>query len=81
MARIAGVDIPRDKRVDVSLRISIGIGRPTSKKICDSRRRLHGDQGARPDRRRGQPDPRAHRQELHLVEGELRKQVARTSSA
>ena len=36
MARIAGVDIPRDKRVDVSLSYIYGIGRPTSHKICSA---------------------------------------------
>ena len=34
MARISGVDIPRDKRVDVSLSYIYGIGRPTARKIC-----------------------------------------------
>ncbi|MES9681537.1 MULTISPECIES: 30S ribosomal protein S13 [Bacillaceae] len=33
MARIAGVDIPRDKRVVVSLTYVYGIGRATSEKI------------------------------------------------
>ncbi|MBI2761466.1 MAG: 30S ribosomal protein S13 [Chloroflexi bacterium] len=33
MARIAGVDIPRDKRVDVSLRYIYGIGPTNSTKI------------------------------------------------
>jgi small subunit ribosomal protein S13 len=33
MARIAGVDIPRDKRVEVSLTYIYGIGRPTAKEI------------------------------------------------
>ncbi|TYR78545.1 30S ribosomal protein S13 [Priestia megaterium] len=33
MARIAGVDIPRDKRVVISLTYIFGIGRPTSEKI------------------------------------------------
>lgn len=33
MARIAGVDIPRDKRVVVSLTYIYGIGRTTSEKI------------------------------------------------
>lgn len=34
MARIAGVDIPRDKRVDVSLRYIYGIGPTLARKIC-----------------------------------------------
>ena len=33
MARIAGVDLPRDKRVEVSLTYIYGIGRPSSKQI------------------------------------------------
>ncbi|MDO9591679.1 MAG: 30S ribosomal protein S13 [Firmicutes bacterium HGW-Firmicutes-10] len=33
MARIAGVDIPRDKRVVVSLTYIFGIGRPISEKV------------------------------------------------
>ena len=34
MARIAGIDIPRDKRVVVSLTYIYGIGPTTAKKIC-----------------------------------------------
>ena len=34
MARIAGVDIPRDKRVDVSLRYIYGIGPTAARTIC-----------------------------------------------
>ncbi|OMP67923.1 30S ribosomal protein S13 [Domibacillus epiphyticus] len=33
MARVAGVDIPRDKRVVISLTYIFGIGRPTAEKI------------------------------------------------
>src|SRR5919198_76099 len=33
MARIAGVDIPREKRVEVALTYIFGIGLPTSQKI------------------------------------------------
>lgn len=33
MARIAGVDLPRDKRVEVALTYIYGIGRPTSNAI------------------------------------------------
>lgn len=35
MARISGVDIPRDKRLEISLTYIFGIGRPTSQQICD----------------------------------------------
>jgi small subunit ribosomal protein S13 len=33
MARIAGVDLPRDKRVEISLTYIFGIGRSTSREI------------------------------------------------
>ena len=33
MARIAGVDLPRDKRVEIGLTYVYGIGRSTAKKI------------------------------------------------
>ena len=36
MARIAGVDIPRDKRVVISLTYIFGIGNTTSEKILES---------------------------------------------
>lgn len=35
MARIAGVDIPRNKRVEVSLTYIYGIGLPTSQKLLE----------------------------------------------
>ncbi len=34
MARIAGVDIPREKRLEISLTYIFGIGRTTAKQIC-----------------------------------------------
>jgi small subunit ribosomal protein S13 len=36
MARIAGVDIPRDKRTDVSLTYIYGIGPTLSQQVCES---------------------------------------------
>src|SRR5919198_336670 len=36
MARIAGVDIPREKRVDISLRYIFGIGPTTARKIRET---------------------------------------------
>jgi small subunit ribosomal protein S13 len=33
LARIAGVDLPRDKRVEISLTYIFGIGRPSARKI------------------------------------------------
>jgi small subunit ribosomal protein S13 len=34
MARIAGVDIPREKRLEIALTYIFGIGRTTAQKIC-----------------------------------------------
>jgi small subunit ribosomal protein S13 len=36
MARIAGVDIPREKRLEISLTYIFGIGRNTAKLVCDA---------------------------------------------
>src|SRR6266540_242085 len=74
MARIAGVDIPRDKRVEVSLSYIFGIGRPTAHKICAAAnvpletkvRDLTDDEVAR---------IREYIDKNHTVEGELRKEV------
>ena len=36
MARISGVDIPREKRLEISLTYIFGVGRTTAQKACDS---------------------------------------------
>jgi len=74
LARIAGVDIPREKRAEVSLSYIFGIGRPTAQKICSAAnvpietkvRDLTDDEVAR---------IREYIDKNHTVEGELRKQV------
>ena len=74
MARIAGVDIPRDKRVVVSLTYIYGIGRVTSNKICEATgisadirvKDLTDDQVAK---------LRNYIEHNLIVEGELRKKV------
>ena len=38
MARISGVDLPRDKRVEVGLTYIFGIGATTASKICEAAR-------------------------------------------
>ncbi len=35
MARIAGVDLPREKRVEIALTYIFGVGRPTATRILD----------------------------------------------
>ena len=44
MARIAGVDLPREKRVEIGLTYIYGIGRVTSNKIL-------AESGINPDKR------------------------------
>ena len=44
MARISGVDLPREKRIEIALTYIYGIGRPTSN-------RLLADSGIGPDTR------------------------------
>ncbi len=34
MARVAGIDLPREKRVEIGLTYVFGVGRSTAKKIC-----------------------------------------------
>jgi small subunit ribosomal protein S13 len=36
MARIAGVDLPRTKRIEVALTYIYGIGRTSARRICDA---------------------------------------------
>ena len=35
MARIAGVDVPREKRLEIALTYIFGVGKTTSQKLCD----------------------------------------------
>jgi small subunit ribosomal protein S13 len=75
MARIAGVDIPREKRLEISLTYIYGVGRSTSQMICeqtnlprDTRvRDLTDDEVAR---------LRAFIDANLKVEGDLRREVA-----
>jgi small subunit ribosomal protein S13 len=74
MARISGVDIPRDKRVEISLRYIYGIG-PTA-----SRRILSQAQVNAATKTRDLTDEEVNRiRELidkeHTVEGDLRREV------
>jgi small subunit ribosomal protein S13 len=75
MARIAGVDIPREKRVEIALTYIFGIGLPTSQKIL-------AQSNINPDTRvRDLTDEQVNRlRELidrrYKVEGDLRREVA-----
>ena len=74
MARIAGVDLPREKRVEIGITYIYGIGRPTAQKILK-------ETGVNPDVRvkdLTEADISKLREyiEHHLhVEGELRSEV------
>jgi small subunit ribosomal protein S13 len=35
MARIAGIDLPRNKRIDIALTYIFGLGRPSAAAICE----------------------------------------------
>ena len=74
MARIAGVDIPRDKRVVISLTYIYGIGRTTAEKIVasvnlDPSRRVKDLDEAEVTRLREFIDRN------YIVEGDLRREV------
>ena len=75
MARIAGVDLPREKRVEIGLTYIYGIGRPTSLAILEKA-------GINPDTRvkdlTEEEDGRIRKiiDEEYLVEGDLRREVS-----
>ena len=74
MARIAGVDLPRDKRLEIGLTYIFGIGLTRAQKIC-------ADTGVDPDTRiRQLTDDEVTRIRRHIeanfeVEGDLRREI------
>jgi small subunit ribosomal protein S13 len=76
MARISGVDIPREKRLEIALTYIYGIGKPTAQKIC-------ADTGLDPNERvRDLTDDEVNKIRVwieetgQVVEGDLRRNVA-----
>ncbi len=75
MARISGVDLPKDKRIEIGLTYIYGIGRTTASKIV-------AEAGVNPDTRVKDLTDEEVRQlsavveEKCVVEGELRREVA-----
>ncbi len=75
MARIAGVDLPRDKRVEIGLTYIYGIGRTSSNRIL-------ADAGVDPNTRvRDLTDEEVRKiatviEETQVVEGDLRRETA-----
>ena len=81
MARIAGVDIPREKRLEISLTYIFGIGRTTAQQICDATG-ISRDTRVRDLTEEEVAQLRTYIDENLKVEGDLRREVAaRTSSA
>ncbi|MBA2392145.1 MAG: 30S ribosomal protein S13 [Ktedonobacteraceae bacterium] len=74
MARIAGVDIPRDKRVEISLCYIYGIGLTTSRKILD-RTRINPDTRVKNLTEEEVNRLREVIDREHKVEGDLRREV------
>ena len=75
MARIAGVDLPRDKRVEIGLTYIFGVGLPTSQKVLK-------EAGVNPDTRvKDLTDDEVGRirevlDKTAQVEGDLRREIA-----
>jgi len=75
MARLAGVDLPREKRVEIGLTYIYGIGRPTAKLILERA-------GVNPDTRvkdLSEDEIGAIRKIIdseYMVEGDLRREVS-----
>ena len=75
MARIAGVDLPKDKRIEIGLTYVYGIGRTSAKKILDMT-------GINPDTRvkdltdEEEAQIRECIDHHFIVEGDLRRSVA-----
>jgi small subunit ribosomal protein S13 len=75
MARIAGVDIPREKRLEISLTYIFGIGRTRSKEICDGVG-ISRDTRVRDLTEEEVAQLRAYVDGNLKVEGDLRREVA-----
>ncbi|HUQ17893.1 MAG TPA: 30S ribosomal protein S13 [Candidatus Saccharimonadales bacterium] len=75
MARISGVDIPREKRVDVSLRYIFGIGATKARQVLDEAKIGHAVRVR--DLTEAQiAKIREIIDRAHTVEGDLRREVA-----
>jgi small subunit ribosomal protein S13 len=75
MARIAGVDIPREKRLEISLTYIFGIGKTTSQQVIDA------TDLSRDTRVRDLTDEEVARLRTYIdqnlkVEGDLRRQIS-----
>ena len=75
MARIAGVDIPREKRLEISLTYIFGIGKTSAQQVCDATNM------SRDTRVRDLTDEEVARLRAYIdqnlqVEGDLRREIS-----
>lgn len=75
MARIAGVDLPRDKRVEIALTHIFGIGIKTSQDILAATG-INPDTRARDLTEDEVAKLREYIDKNHLVEGDLRREIS-----
>jgi len=75
MARIAGVDIPNAKRIEIALTYIFGIGRPSANKIL-SKTGINPDTRAKDLTEEDVAKLRDEIEENYKVEGDLRRDVA-----
>ena len=75
MARIAGIDLPRNKRIDIALTYIYGIGRATAANICD---KADIDRTSKTDRLTESETIRLREiiEREHKVEGDLRRETS-----
>jgi small subunit ribosomal protein S13 len=75
MARIAGVDIPREKRVEISLTYIYGVGRSTASKIL-KRAEISPDTRVKDLTEQEISRIREVLEGNHVVEGDLRRELS-----
>ncbi|HWJ03522.1 MAG TPA: 30S ribosomal protein S13 [Verrucomicrobiae bacterium] len=75
MARIAGVDLPREKRVEIALTYIFGLGRPTAQKILAATG-VNSDTRVRDLTEEEVNKLREYIDKNHMVEGDLRREVS-----
>ena len=80
MARIAGVNLPREKRVEIGLTYIFGIGRSTSQSVLSSLE-IDRDTKVRDLTEEEVSKLRGFIDQNLMVEGDLRRERSRMSSA
>ena len=76
MARIAGVDLPRNKRIEIALTYIYGIGRTSARKICEKAERRRATRRRISSRDGEVVRLREMIEREYKVEGDLRREVA-----